>query len=211
MTSFRLRENSSKKEERRKLKIKRKKNRKKESARSPREISVRLPLWQAGAGSRKMAAASTHSRISLKSQVLLPGLDISSIALALQGFQSLAMPMSAQVAEVRWVALVIRKQRNSATLVTTFAGGLSMACPAGGERRWCKKAIDLRGWADSLIYGCVTAWRKRAAAFPSQHRCGHHLIIPEMVESIKTSGNACVCVSVRESLSARRTELPVKH
>lgn len=60
---------------------------------------------------------------------------VSSIALALQGPHSLAMPMSAQVAEVHWVPLVTRKQRNGATLVTAFAGGLSMACPAEGGRQ----------------------------------------------------------------------------
>lgn len=67
------------------------------------------------------------------------------------------------------------------------------AFPAGGDGSAARKRLicEAPHQSDNLIYGYVAALDKGTVAFSFQHRCGHHLIIPEKVESIKTSGNSC--------------------
>lgn len=85
------------------------------------------------------------------------------------------------------------------------------ACPAGGDGSAMRKQLICRARhvSDNLIYGYVAALDKGAVAFSFQHSCGHHLIIPEKVESIKTSGNPFVCEC--ESKSVRQLKLPAKN
>lgn len=84
MTSFRLRENISKKGERKK------ERKKKKSVRCPRETSVRVCFRNRLEQARGKWLLPLHTtQISLKSQVLLPGLNLSFITPAFQGSQSL--------------------------------------------------------------------------------------------------------------------------